>query len=465
MADQKFESILARVRTHAFGQLPFDRRTKTNLHVDERIIAAGETLGPSRQKIAVKRPSILVFADDQPDADFSHNCRYLFYDVETGNLHDEITAQFPPFTAKRDTFKVFHEPVKLEPSRVLAIPWPQIRLHGPILIPDGNRFAILFSGMSNYRHLNNLEFLYRTLVDDYAFKPENIHVLNFDGTLKSQDGIPPNYAGDHTAFRMKIDGKGTRTDLDAAIDDFKTRIKSHDLLFLYTGNHGGWDNSPNSADLCTWDPDPLQWYRPYHATDLAAKLGQLPRFRDFLVMMSQCHSGGFNQPILASSKADNTSVAASVIEPEVSSITYDFNIFGREWTSAQHGLDPYGHGLAFNPDMDGDGAIQAEEAFYYAYAQRPSGNDPFYRENPEAGGDITLGQHYRVVFWWDKIVVSALRQHLLHLPPEQYFARVHAVQPQLTKLAMELDTHSKQLQEEFAAKVEKLIVQQAAMAA
>jgi hypothetical protein len=459
MADQKLEPILQRVRAHAVGHLPFDARTKTNLYVDERIIPAGETIGPRRQKIAAGRPSVLVFADDQPTADFSHPCRYLLYESETGNLHREVAAQFPPYApSKRDTFKVFHEPVKLE--SVVVAHRPTFHYRCPIMIPDGNRFALLFSGMSNVRHLNNLEFAYRTLVDDYAFKPENIYVLNYDGTLDSQDGVPASYVADGTPYRMKVTGQGTRTAFESAISDIKGRIKSHDTLFLYTGNHGGWDNVPGSADLCTYP-----YWDAYHASDLASALSQLPHFRSLLTMMSQCHSGGFNSPILAASTADATSVASSVSEPHSSSVNYDWNYFARDWTSAQAGRDPYNAPLAFNPDTNGDSAIQAEEAFNYAYTLRAAGNDPVFSESSEAGGDVTLGQAYAKVAWWCPIVFKAVEKHYLHLPPEEYQAKLHAAQPQLTRLAMELDQQSNHLQDEYRSKVERIIAHQVTKAA
>ena len=43
--------------------------------------------------------------------------------------------------------------------------------------------------MSNKRHINDCEFLYRTLVDRYAFNKNNIQVLSYDGTLNTQDGV------------------------------------------------------------------------------------------------------------------------------------------------------------------------------------------------------------------------------------------------------------------------------------
>lgn len=445
----QLDAVLQRIRAHAFGQLPHDARTVTNLHIDERIIPPGETIGPARQKITAPKPSVLVFADDQPMTDYSHRCRYLFYDATSGDLVREAPAQFPPYSAPKPTFKLFHEPVKLAALRFPVGLKPYHRC--PILIPDGQRYAILYSGMSNVRHLNNLEFLYRTLIDHYSFKSANIYVLNYDGTLRSQDGVPPPYVGDGTAYRMHITGPGTRGGLESAIDDVKGRLKSHDTLFLYTGNHGGWDNTPGSADLCTypsWDG--------YHAVDLASKISQLPKFRSLLVMMSQCHSGGFNTPIVNASPATSTSVAASVIEAESSSVTYDFNIFAREWTSAQSGHDPYNHGLPANPDSNGNGAIEAQEAFDYAYARRPAGNDPLFTKNA-TGGAIALGQAYTRVSWWCPIIFRAVEKHFPPIPPEEYYARIQAAQPELTRIANELEVQTNKLEHEYAAKVDKAV--------
>src|SRR5688572_3965255 len=61
---------LDRVREHAFSTLSVRQRTRTNLYVDERIYESGETIGPRRQEISTRRPSLLVFADDDPMANF-----------------------------------------------------------------------------------------------------------------------------------------------------------------------------------------------------------------------------------------------------------------------------------------------------------------------------------------------------------------------------------------------------------
>ena len=69
----------------------------TNLYLDERTYEKSGISAPECQGIVAERSSILVFADDDPLANFSHECRYLLHDPQTGDLHKEIPAQFPPF--------------------------------------------------------------------------------------------------------------------------------------------------------------------------------------------------------------------------------------------------------------------------------------------------------------------------------------------------------------------------------
>jgi hypothetical protein len=158
--------VFQRVRESVFRELSAEQRLTTNLHLDTRVYEKGEQLGPEFHDIKADRASILVFADDAPLANFGHDCRYLLHDPDDGALFAEIPARFPPFGNKPpDTLTTFHEPVQLSPNPEIFRVWPILRC--PILIPKGNRYAILYSGMSNMRHLNDLEFCYRMLVDRY----------------------------------------------------------------------------------------------------------------------------------------------------------------------------------------------------------------------------------------------------------------------------------------------------------
>jgi hypothetical protein len=455
MATRPDEAILQRVRAHAFDTLGFERRTTTNLHLDDHIYEAGEKIGPQFQNISVRRASILVFADDQPRANFGHACRYLLYDAANGAFDREVPARFPPIAdAKRPrTLKPFHEPVRFTAGTTLFHHHPPI-WRCPIIIPEGTRYAILYSGMSNARHLNDMEFLYRTLIDAYAFNPSHIQVLSYDGTLNTQDGVQTVWPGDGTAYRIQVNGQGNRAAFEAAVDHLKTRISRLDTLLIHCNNHGDYDGTPGTSFLCTYP----SWDKYYNG-DFCTKLAELPKFRHLIVMLEQCNSGGFNAPIIAKSTAAATSVASAAIESQSSWASPDghWDSFARDWISAQAGHDPYGAALAFNPDTDADGRIEAEEAYTYANAVKNPSDSPNFSESSEAGGDIALGQDYIVWWWWCWILREVLEQHRHKLPPQEYHQRLHRLQPEFAKLTAELDKTSDHLRKETTAKVSALV--------
>jgi hypothetical protein len=462
MPDERQDRILQRVRAHAFDTLAYDKRATTNLYLDEHTYEQGQSIGPASQKIVARRPSILVFADDNPRANFGHECRYLLYDPGTGDFHGPVPARFPPIPDVRQpkTLEPFHEPIRFVERATWFHRWPPI-WRCPIIVPDGARYAILFSGMSNRRHLNDMEFLYRTLIDVYAFEASNIYALTYDGTLNTQDGVQTLWPGDGTAYRINITGQGNRAAFEAAVDSLKTRMHSRDTLLIHCNNHGDSDTPdggitwvPGTAYLCTYP----SWGNYYNA-DFSAKLAELPKFRQLIIMLEQCHSGGFNASILANSPATATSVASAATEYQNSYVTWDGNWdpFARDWIAAQAGLDPFGAALAFNPDADGDGGIQADEAYAYANAVRDPRDSPNFSQSSAAGADIVLGQQYRVWWWWCRILFEAIEKYRIKLPPEEYLERLHRIQPELAKLTARLDEVSNDLRREMKEKVDSLV--------
>jgi hypothetical protein len=438
---------------NAVRRLSWRKLQTTNLYLDERIYERAEMIGPERQKIVTEWPSILVFADDDPLANFSHACRYLLHDPQTGDLQKEIPAQFPPFVnGWPKTLKPFHEPIQLSKDPIV---WPiPPKLRCPITLPYGERYAIMFSGMSNKRHLNDMEFLYRTLIDRYYFNKNNIYALNYDGTLNTQDGVQVNWPGNNTPYRIKITGQGTRSAFEAAINDLKGKITQKDMLLIHTNNHGGYGGAPGTADLCTYP----SWHG-YLANDFALKVGELPKFSKLIVMMEQCHAGGFNGPIISQSKADATSVASAATEPNNSYVTADGNWdpFARDWISAQAGHGALGGALAFNPDTDHDGRIEAREAYNYADVIQDPRDSPNYSENTGAGGDIALGQEYVTWWWWCAVLTQYLERHFIRLPPEEYYPKLHKAQLELSKLNNDLDKRSDELRGEYTKKIQVII--------
>jgi hypothetical protein len=455
MSAPRDDAVFQRVRTHAFNSLSFETRETTNLHLDEHIYEEGEQIGPEFQNVVAERPTIVVFADDEPRANFGHECRYLLYHSATGDFDREVPARFPPVTdaTQPKTLQPFHEPVQFAGDAIRFRVYPPV-WRCPIIIPEGNRYAILYSGMSNKRHLNDMEFLYRTLIDVYAFNPAHIYALSYDGTLNTQDGVQTLWPGDGTAYRIKVTGPGDRAAFEAAVDELKTKMHTLDTLLIHCNNHGDYDGVPGTSFLCTYP----SWGKYYNA-DFSNKLGELPHYRQLIVMLEQCNSGGFNASILAKSTADAASVASAAIESKSSYVSADGNWdpFARDWIAAQAGHDPFGAALAFNPDADGDGKIEAEEAFGYANAVKIPLDSPNFSESSEAGGDVALGQQYLVWWWWCRILYDALEKYRVKLPQHEYQKRLLRVEPELSKLTAELDQMSIELRREMAERVEKIV--------
>jgi len=445
--------VLDTIRDHAFSMLSVRQRVESNLYVDARVYKADELIGPRRQDIVARRASILVFADDDPMANFAHECRYLLYDAASGELDRVVPAVFPPFVkAPPPTLQAFHTPVQFVKDDFLYRPkhvfFPCIRRK------LGVRYAILYAGMSNKRHLNDMEFLYRVLIDTYGFDADNIYALSYDGTLNTQDGVQSKWPGDNTDYRIRITDEGTRSALEGTIDDIKGRIKRDDLLLIHTNNHGGYDGTPGTANLCTY-PD----WDGYYANDFADKLAELPKYRSLIVMMEQCHAGGFNDPIINKSTADATSVASAATEPNNSYVTADGNWdpFARDWIAAQAGQDPFDNALSFDPDANDDGRISASEAFHYADVVQDPRDTPNFSQSSAAGGDIALGEEYTRIPWWCRIVAVDVTPWLHRIPPEELYARLRAVDPELTEIAQDLEARSEALQKQFEPKLKAVL--------
>ncbi len=396
--------ILRTIQDEAFRRLPTKRRASTNLYVLEDIQPAKSVINAGHQAIPIKQATAVVFVDDEPMANWSHNCRYMLHDAENGKLYQEVKAGFPPFLVEPpEMYKAFHTPVVLQnPLRkiwqldksAIVFPWK---------IRKGERYAILFSGASNNRHTNDLEFLYRELVEKFFFDEEKITVLNYDGTINYSGSPKPvtSWPGDGTPYAMPVDGAGTKLALEDAIDDLKPKLKSDDLLLIHTNNHGGHNGT--ESYICTYSG------ADYTASDFASKLGELPAFADLVVMMEQCHSGGFNDVVIEASTAERTTFAGACTEGKNSIGGPDFDPFAHDWISAFAGADPYGASLVSDPDYDHSGRISTREAFAYADDVHNSYDSPVYSAYGADAGDQHLHQKWRYLFVYHSYVAQELQ--------------------------------------------------------
>ena len=443
---QPLSSRLSSVKTGAVSGLSWAAARSTNLYIESRVFKRGEAIRAHRQRIPLERDTIMVFADEAPRYNWAHPCRYLLHDAKTGELYQEVRAEFPPYltTEAPATYELFHQPVRIADAELYYPILPRLRC--PIRWARGHRYAVLFSGASNNRHTNDLEFLYRTLRDIYGFSAASIYVLNHDGTVNYNGNPKPvvSWPGDSTAYRVPVNGQGTKADLDSVLDSLKAKLKADDVLLIHTNNHGGHNGT--ESYLCTYSG------ADYLASDFADKLGTLPKFACLMVMMEQCHSGGFNAPILAHSSATLTTVSSACEELRSSIGGADFDPFARDWIAAMTGNTPYGGALASNPDMDGSGKVSALEAHNYADAVKDPYDTPVYAESSPAAGAFHLGQRYWYI-WpiYCRLLVKVLYPYYLRRPIPEFYEILHGeLVPQLHDVEARLAKVSAKQEEELS---------------
>jgi hypothetical protein len=239
------------------------------------------------------------------------------------------------------------------------------------------RYAILFSGMSFRRHVNGLEFCYRTLIDRLGYSPPDIHVMNYDGSLRAfgdSEGEPiPMWAGDGTPHRMIVNAEGSRSAFQYALQGIGSKLKEDDQLFIHTSGHGAHPGGEHAPDLLAFP-----YGERYNCADFCTDLRTLPRHRALVVVLTQCYSGGFKRAILEASQATATFVATAAAATSRSFMSFEddhWDAFQRGWFEAFAGPD-----------------TTLREAFEYA-STGPGSNpydSPEYAAHPDAAGNLTL---------------------------------------------------------------------------
>jgi hypothetical protein len=257
------------------------------------------------------------------------------------------------------------------------------------------RYAILFSGMSFRRHVNGLEFCYRTLVD-LGFATDNIHILNYDASLRafgdSEHTPCEAWPGDNTAYRMVVSAAGNRAAFQLALRAIREKLTRDDQVFINTTGHGGHHGDGRGPDLITYPHG-----ERYKRRDFCADLATLPPHRSLVVLMAQCFSGGFNRAVVDASRAASTFIASATSETRPSFMAFDdrnWDSFQRNWIAALAGRDVDGSPIATHAGRAGSGRITVSEAF--AYASTCPGRNPYdspeYAACPETAGEVTLSE-------------------------------------------------------------------------
>lgn len=378
-----FSTIVARAARIHIAETP-----ASNLYLNPAVIRAGAIFAPEHDRIIVAQDSVVAFVDDEPTKNWGHKCRYLMHDPASGRIIQEAHALMPPsFSFGRD-FRAVH----VGTPALTAVDHPVLTV--PTLPPwifrnPSQWYAILYAGLSNNRHLNDIEFLYRTLTHSYGVPKANITVLNYDGTLQYNNwdwtphvGSIGNWPGDNTPYQAKIDGAGTKAALLGAIATVGAKLKADDNLLIHTNNHGG--RSGNVSTLCSHDgPVTLP-------ADFGGALAKLPKYHGLMVMMEQCFSGGFIDTVIANSTANCTSIATAVDAVTSSDGGTNFDPYALAWIKAMAGTTESGGTLSPMPAQDTSHHVSAQSAFDWSKTRGGIHDNPQFKQNMACGGALTL---------------------------------------------------------------------------
>ena len=409
------EAIKSQVMSDALARAKKLKIDKTvNLHIHDEVLAAKDKRGAAALGVPIERETALVFVDLAPACNWAHPCEHHLYDAKTGKLYQKVKSSLPPsmLILDREAKTAFHMPVKMIDTQKRRVAWkkriPPIT-NAPSAAP-GERYAILFAGKAENRHTNDLEFLYRTLIDVYGFNAANIQVCNHDGSVNyflgpnTSQTIGANlgsWPGNGTAYRMVVNQPGTRAGFQAAFNAIAAQIRPEDFLFIHTNNHGGGVGDQgrsaqgvfNLTDFCmyVYDANGSYWI-PYYVNDFINDLGVLPQCEVLMTMMEQCRSGGFINPIINNSPASWTHVGTAVVASDYSDGGTNFDPFAEDWIAGMNGQYPNGTGLKQTVDANSDGRVSAIEAFNYAQAVVQGGDTPTSSDSPSGyGAYIFLG--------------------------------------------------------------------------
>jgi len=104
--------------------------------------------------------------------------------------------------------------------------------------------------------VNGLEFCYRTLVDHLGFAPDNVRVLNYDGSLRAfgdPEGEPcGTWRVDGTSYRMVVNAEGSREAFRHELGAIGEKLTLSDQLFINTTGHGGHHRGTDGVRI--WSP-------------------------------------------------------------------------------------------------------------------------------------------------------------------------------------------------------------------
>jgi len=330
----------------------------------------------------------VFFVDDIPYANWAHDCRYIFVDEASGN-YQIVNEDFLPVDLETAYTCISEMP---RPEAVDMPVNPNATING--LNPSSNLYAVIINGFEHGRYWRDISAIYCTLLDVYGYTKENIfvHYVHGYSTYIHENDFDNDGEDDIDYDSYKATVLHTFSEM-AGVSNTSPEIPElgpEDGLFIFVNDHGYMENDhsyvvlPNNESLADWE--------------LAEALEEI-NCGQIIAILEPCFVGGFktelsdyiNYNVSCKNRSIQTACDETYSYGEVWLTTGSYNEFVFYWTAAARGyfpaenepwnlsfpvesmpfndLEPNWNGLhpeAYDPDLNGDGFVQMQEAFNYA---------------------------------------------------------------------------------------------------
>lgn len=314
--------------------------------------------------------SWMFFVDEDPFANWGHECRYIFVDARH---HVSVVKDgMPPSMPDDRKWIVFNVPdVSSDYNPSLITPeWSASTRAQSSSASMEHYYAVILSGGYNAinnrsRYWNNSAYIYGVLVHQYGYDPSKVFVLMSDGKNPALDqnitpiGTPIYSLDDYiyTSSNPDLDGDGiddvdyaaTGTNVRNVFSQLASQLTNEDHLFIYTTDHGDFDEVRNESILLLWNEE------KFYASDFATMVKAI-NAKSINIVMGQCYSGGFIEYFTSNTNVC-ISTACTKKQKSYSMPNGMYDEYLYYWTSSHYNS---------TADSNGDGHLTAWESHSYA---------------------------------------------------------------------------------------------------
>ncbi|MCR5269934.1 MAG: hypothetical protein K6D91_02815 [Prevotella sp.] len=355
-----------------------------NVYVFDSVMYANsivETLSTS--EITPNAHSWLFFIDDLPAANWSHPCRYIYVDCNTGRIISH-SHSMPPSNI---LLRLLTENQK-DSERLPVDIRKRVKMQSRSIVYNNdlknyaynNNYAVIISGGAsvgnNYqRYWNDCSSIYSTLINVYGYNKNHIYVIMADGTDSAFDRLTDQ---GYDSSPLDLDGDGlddiqyaaTRSNIQNVFNQLANTLTTDNNLFVFTMDHG--TKRMSNSCLCLWYDEMLD----FEFADLLSTI----HARSLNLCMGQCFSGGFIDDL-----TNEKYVISTACKDNESSYSLNMGFGGYDayvyyWTAAVSGFFP--NGTIANADLNNDGFVSMKEAFVFANMMDSTGEHPQLSSTP-----------------------------------------------------------------------------------